>query len=487
MKPHVLSAILFSPRGGSAHAARVLARNLRKQGFAVTLVAGSRADLGAHGDARAFYGDVRPVGFDAALASETPLRFAGPAGSAPMHPSFEDRSGAADRVFAMLDDDEFECQVAAWCRELERAGAREADVLHLHHLTPINEAAARIAPDVPIVGQLHGTELLMLERIAGPDPPNWKYAERWAERMRGWAQACARLVVAPTGVERAVALLDVPRARVVALPNGVDVGLFTRRAIDRDAFWRRALVEEPRGWLPGEPEGSVHYREADVAALAAGPVVIYVGRFTEVKRLDRLISAFGRVQERLETPAGLVLVGGHPGEWEGEHPAEVVSRLGIPQVFLAGWHTHEELPDFFSAAEVVVLTSEREQFGQAIVEGMACGLPAVATRSLGPEAIIDDGETGWLVEPDDEMALAAALTEAVQDKDERERRGQLARVAVRERYSWSAASQQLGALLEEVAGGRVRGAESPQAKREVLSERSRSGPGREQNAPAFTS
>lgn len=421
----------------------------------MTLVAGSRGDQGAHGDARAFYGDVRVVDFDAALASDAPQRFAGLAGSAPLHPSFEDRIGAPDRVFAMLDDDEYELQVAAWSRELERAGARDADVLHLHHLTPLNEAAARIAPHVPIVGQLHGTELLMLERIAAADPPDWTYADRWAERMRGWAQNCSRLVVAPAGVDRVVSLLDVPRARVVAVPNGVDVELFTPRALDREAFWRRVLVEQPRGWLPGGPPGSARYREAAVVALAAGTVLLYVGRFTAVKRLDRLISAFGRAQRRLEAPVGLVLVGGHPGEWEGEHPAQIASRLGVAQVFLAGWRMQAELPDFFSAAEVVVLTSEREQFGQVIVEAMACGLPAVATRSLGPAAIIDDGQTGWLVKPDDEMALVTALTDAVQHTRERERRGQLARISARERYSWAGASQQLAALLEEVVAGRV--------------------------------
>ena len=85
------------------------------------------------------------------------------------------------------------------------AGAREADVLHLHHLTPINEAAARVAPDVPVVGQIHGTELLMLETIDAGPPVHWRYAERWATRMRGWANRCARLVVTPSGVERAVA------------------------------------------------------------------------------------------------------------------------------------------------------------------------------------------------------------------------------------------------------------------------------------------
>ena len=461
MKLRVLSAILFSPRGGSAHAARALARNLRDQGCAVTLVAGSRSDQGAYGDARAFYGNVHAVSFDAALASNAPQRFAGRAGAAPLHPSFEDRIGAPDRVFAMLDDDEYELQVAAWARELEGAGACDADVLHLHHLTPLNEAAARIAPHVPIVGQLHGTELLMLERIADADRPDWRYAERWAERIRGWAHNCARLVVAPAGVDRAVSLLGVPRARVVAVPNGVDVDLFTSRAVDREAFWRRVLVEQPQGSLPGGRPGSLRYREGDVMALAAGTVLLYVGRFTAVKRLDHLIGAFGRAQERLQAPVGLVLVGGHPGEWEGEHPAEIASHLGVPQVFLAGWHAQEDLPDFLSAADVVVLTSEREQFGQAIVEGMACGLPAIATRSLGPEAIIDDGETGWLVNPGDETALTSALTDAVQHEHERERRGQLARIAARERYSWAAASEQLTALLEEVAADGVRTPASP--------------------------
>jgi glycosyltransferase involved in cell wall biosynthesis len=451
MKPRVLSAILFSPRGGSAHAARALAHELRKQDYAITLVAGSRSDQGEHGDARVFYGNVRSVDFDAALASQTPQRFAAPPGSAPMHPSFEDRPGASDRVFAVLDDVEYELQVASWSRELERAGARRADVLHLHHLTPLNEAAARVAPNVPIVSQLHGTELLMLETIAAASPPGWRYAARWAERMRVWARRCARLVVAPAGVERAVTLLDVPRTMVVAIPNGVDVDVFTAGAVDREAFWRRVLIEQPRGWLPGEPPGSVRYRDADVVALAAGKVLLYVGRFTKVKRLDRLIAAFGRAQQQLEIPAGLVLVGGYPGEWEDEHPAQIAARLRVPHVFLAGWQTQEELPEFLSAAEAMVLTSEREQFGQAIVEGMACGLPAIATSSLGPAAIIDDGQTGWLVQPDDEDALTNALTDAARNDHERQRRGQLASIAVRERYSWAAAAQKLGAVLEEVA------------------------------------
>ena len=451
MALRVLSAVLFSPRGGSAHVARALARGLRAQGCAVTLVAGSRGGSDAHGDAEAFYGDVHAVDFGPALATEAPLRFEGRPGTAPMHPSFEERPGAPDRVFAMLDDLDYERQVRTWSRELESAGAREADVLHLHHLTPLNEAAARIAPGVPVVGQLHGTELLMLEQIEAGAPASWEYAERWAERLRLWAQRCACLLAAPAGTERAATLLGVSPERVIPLPNGADLESFRTQALDRGAFWQAVLVEEPQGWLPGKGPGSVRYAADDVAGLAERVVLIYVGRFTKVKRLDRLIGAFARAQQRVNTPAGLVLVGGHPGEWEGEHPAELATSAGAPAVFLAGWHSHEELPRFFSASDAVVLTSEREQFGQVLVEGMACEVPAIATRSLGPDSIIEDGKTGWLVDHD-EQALADALVEAIDDQDERKRRGRIAAETVRERFSWRAISERLASVLEEVAG-----------------------------------
>src|SRR5262245_11984620 len=83
--------------------------------------------------ARGFYRgiDVRPVEFDRALRAPDPM-----AADPPMHPSYEDRPGEADRVFARLDDDECERQVAAWSRALAEAGAADADVIHLSHLTP---------------------------------------------------------------------------------------------------------------------------------------------------------------------------------------------------------------------------------------------------------------------------------------------------------------------------------------------------------------
>src|SRR5689334_14790385 len=135
----VLMGLQFFPRGGSAHVARNLARNLPAVGWEPTIVSGSLSIPGRPGDARDFYRglDVRPFDMTAALDSPDPMR-----AEWPLHASYEDRPGAADRVFASLDDETFEHQARAWARALEAAGAAECDVLHLHHLTPLNAAAA---------------------------------------------------------------------------------------------------------------------------------------------------------------------------------------------------------------------------------------------------------------------------------------------------------------------------------------------------------
>lgn len=447
--PRVLSAIMFSPRGGSAHAARTLARQLPALGWTVRLVSGSRLDLGADGDARSFYAglDLQVVDFSAALRDPDPAHPRDPS-HVPMHPSYEDRPGAPDRVFAGLDDLELERHVRTWGAALRSAGALRADVLHLHHLTPINEAAQRLVPWIPVVGQLHGTELLMLERIEAGAPAGWRYAKRWAERMRAWAASCVALVVAPGAAGRAASLLRLDSSRLVEVPNGIEADRFRPLDIDRADHWRRHLVREPHGWRPGAGPGSVSYDESELDGLRTGTVLIYVGRFTEVKRLGLLIRAFALAQRRLKRPTALVLVGGHPGEWEGEHPLDAVCASGARNVFLAGWQAQDRLASFLSASDVIVLPSAREQFGQALVEGMACGLPAIAARSFGASRIVEHGRTGWLVPSDDLQRLASAIVEAVEVPNERRRRGELARQTVLERYSGGRMAAGVAAAFE---------------------------------------
>jgi glycosyltransferase involved in cell wall biosynthesis len=197
----------------------------------------------------------------------------------------------------------------------------------------------------------------------------------------------------------------------------------------------------------------VGYDDADLEAFqdAEGetPVLLYVGRFTEVKRVPLLVEAYAHARPGFARRAPLVLVGGFPGEWEGEHPLEAIRRTGVRDVFLAGWHEHADLPAFLAASDVVVLPSVREQFGQVLVEGMACGLPAIAVDAYGPGEVVAHGETGWLVPPDDQVALANALVHAVNCPDERHRRGEKASVVARERYSWPALADEVAAVYAD--------------------------------------
>jgi glycosyltransferase involved in cell wall biosynthesis len=451
----MLMGIYFYPRGGSAHATRALARELANNGVQVTLLAGSRSDLGEAALASSFYEglDLHTVDFTPAIRSADPLRYQGGPWTAPMHGSYEDRPGALDPVLAKLDDGELELQVRAWAAALERAAERGLDLLYLHHLTPLNEAAARVLPQVPVIGHVHGTELLMLEEIEEGPPAGRDYAAEWAGRLRRWAARCERIVVNDRGgLGRAAALLGLEQERFACISNGFDAA-FAPGAIDRRAHWRRHLVERPRGWLPGRPPGSVAYEEGDLEALE-GTVLLAVGRFTEVKRLPLLIAAFAQAQQDFDRRAALVLIGGHPGEWEGEHPAEAIARAGARDVFLAGWHGQGELPRFLRAGDLLVHASVREQFGQVLVEAMACGLPVIAVDRGGPATIVDDPATGWLVEPDDADGLAACMVAAVNDEEDRRQRGNRARERVVARYSWPHVGGELAALVRAV-GGRV--------------------------------
>src|SRR3954470_5512441 len=194
-------ALMFFPRGGSAQVARYVARFLPDAGWDVTLVAGSLGDESEASNASVFFegvSNLRTVDYTEARDAPDPL-----AATPPFQPSFEDRADAPDRVFAAVPDEAYERLVACWEDVLRDAGAADADVLHLHHLTPMNEAAARAFPDVPVVGHLHGTEVLMLNAIDQGPPSGWEFADAWAERMRRWARQCEKLLVlSPDAVDR---------------------------------------------------------------------------------------------------------------------------------------------------------------------------------------------------------------------------------------------------------------------------------------------
>jgi glycosyltransferase involved in cell wall biosynthesis len=469
----VAMGLLFYPRGGSALVAGYLSRALVAQGWKVTLACGSLGAEGALGNAATFFAgiDTVPAAYDDAVASwrrgEDPMD-----APFPMHPSYEEREGAPDRSFPRVSPEQGGRIVAAWARLIAgSADLRRARIFHLHHLTPIHEAAATVMPAVPIVTHLHGTELKMLDAIARGEPGAGQgpHARWWAERMGDAARgADATIVISPHQRGEAIRLLGLDPGTVHLLPDGVDVERFSVRRSDdeeRRARWLDWLVRDPQGWDEASATpGSVRYTEDEVVEAffdassgESRPVLMFVGRFLGFKRVPLLVRAYARARARMAAPVPLVIWGGAPGEWEGEHPHSVVTRAGVDGVFFAGWRGHDDLPLGLACADCFVAPSTDEPFGLVYLEAMACGLPVIGTLSGGPPSFVNvvPGEPdGWLVPPDDEAALAEAIAQAVNERSECRRRGENAARHVRDSYSWNGLAGRFTQLYEDVAAAR---------------------------------
>jgi glycosyltransferase involved in cell wall biosynthesis len=465
MSRRVGMGVIFYPRGGSAQVIRYLAAALRRLDWDVDLLAGSLGEPGERTHAESFYRNLRVTAADYRPAIEAHARGLDPVAEAmPMHPSFEHRPGAPDRLMASISPALGEHLARAWEPLVESAfGADPPELIHLHHLTPLHEALARRLAGLPLVTHLHGTELKMIERaIAGEASSEWRHATHWVEAMRRWAARSDRLLVlSPHDRVEAERLLGADPATVTWVPNGVDIARFTPLELstsERLRRWRRWLVEEPLGWSEGRGPGSVVYSERELSAFidpstgGAAPVLLFVGRFTAVKRIPLLIRAYARARERFVRPAPLVIWGGFPGEWEGEHPHTVAAEEGARDVFFVGWRGHTELPEGLGCSDVMAMPSIKESFGQVLVEAMACGVPPIAANAGGPPSFVNvepARPNGWLVEPDDLEGLAEALVQGVNDPGGRTERARNGLAAVRRDFSWTGVAERVAAVYEE--------------------------------------
>ena len=495
--------LMFYPRGGSAQVARYLSRALLEFGWEIGLASGSLGSPGELTHAGTFYEGLQVEAADYTPALER-FRHGGDqlAGPLPFHASFEDRRGAPDPVFAALGPEQAEAQVSAWTGVLERAGFDHVDVLHLHHLTPMHEAAARLCPERPLVTHLHGTELKMLDRIERLDavavaldtsldrlaasvnssalpsdchlpetdrkllrqtnPSRYRYGKDWAARLAVSAHRSRRIVcISPHDASEAVRLLGVSDDLIEVMPNGVDTDLFERAALTRDerlGYLRHWLVDDPQGWDESGFPGSIRYPLSALDAFTGDrgellPILLYVGRYLDFKRVPLLVRAYARAQARFKRPAPLLIWGGSPGEWEGEHPYRVATELAVDGVFFSGWRGHDELPLGLSCADVFVGPSVDEPFGLVLLEAMSCGLPVITTATGGPRSFVNTvagKPNGWLVAPDDVDALADALVEAVSDDAARTGRAHHASQQIRGGYSWRVLAGRFDALYTDL-------------------------------------
>jgi glycosyltransferase involved in cell wall biosynthesis len=153
---------------------------------------------------------------------------------------------------------------------------------------------------------------------------------------------------------------------------------------------------------------------------------------------------------RLQVPAQLCVVGDGPLR---ASLARLAADLGIQDnVHWLG--ERDDIPAILAGADCLLLSSHREGLSNAILEGMAAGLPVVATAVGGNVELVKDAETGWLVQDDDHMALAARAAALLADADLRRRLGAAARRRVAEQYSEAMMVARMAEIYHDVAGRR---------------------------------
>ncbi len=175
------------------------------------------------------------------------------------------------------------------------------------------------------------------------------------------------------------------------------------------------------------------------------PVIVAAGRLAEAKNYPLLIDAMSLL--RAKVPARLFILG--QGELEGAIRARIAERGLGDAVVLCGFQKNPW--KFIGKADVFVLTSHYEGFGNVLVEAMACGVPVVATASAGTRDIVRDGVDGVLVERHEAAAVAAALERVLGDDASRRRLAEDARAGAR-RFALPTVAAQYDAVFGSLAG-----------------------------------
>ncbi len=238
-----------------------------------------------------------------------------------------------------------------------------------------------------------------------------------------WALANADAVTAVSAdLARRAAALSGGRP-VHVIPNGVDAALFA----------------------PAAPSGAL----ATQLELGNLPTIGFVGEARLKKGLGVLLLAFERLA-RMQ-PVQLLLVGGVRDDdadvlnvFQRQHP-------GLP-VRVVPHTPHERLPAIYNLLDVLVLPSRRDGLPNALLEGMACARPVVASAVGGILDVVTHGRDGLLTPPGDVEALTDTVRLLLHSPDRRRALGEAARQTVQSRFTIEREVAQNAEIYDQLVG-----------------------------------
>lgn len=302
-------------------------------------------------------------------------------------------------------------------REFTRANGVHYDLVHAHYwLSGVAARSLRQAWGIPFVQMFH-TLGHMKNRIAQSE------AERESElriQVETELMAQADRLIAATLAETAQMqwLYGANVSRAVIIPPGVDTNLFHPSSM---------------------PEAKAHLG-LDVDRI----LLLFVGRIEPLKGLETLLRALAILKQRGVCQCeqlALSIIGGDPDDpatrnAEMERIKALRRELDLEgMVTLLGKQGQDDLPDYYAAADAVIMPSHYESFGMVALEAMACGTPVIASEVGGLAFLVKDGETGYTVPDRDPELLADKICTLITDPLLRARMGEQAAQYARG-YSW---------------------------------------------------
>jgi glycosyltransferase involved in cell wall biosynthesis len=190
-------------------------------------------------------------------------------------------------------------------------------------------------------------------------------------------------------------------------------------------------------------------RDSARGALGIAPnatVFVIVANLIPYKGHGDLIAAFSRIKSKLRDPWFLFCLGRDDGI--AFQLQSQINEAGLQEnIQLMG--ARSDVPDFLRLADIGILCSHEEGFSNAILEGMAAGLPMVVTNVGGNAEAVVDGQTGYVVPPHDSAALGEALLKLA-NNPHRAVMGEAGRQRARELFSMNACIDAYEALYCEV-------------------------------------
>jgi glycosyltransferase involved in cell wall biosynthesis len=244
------------------------------------------------------------------------------------------------------------------------------------------------------------------------------------------------------------------RFRWLKAPFQILLGLITARAADLVLAPSAATAAEIRRDYRVEDVAVIPNVTGGLAVAPAGEMegppgyLLFVGRLRIRKGVEVLLEALRELRGRV--PGAVLKIAG-----DGEHRSALERKaagLGLTVSFL-GARDGSQVRALLAGAAALVVPSIYEGMPLVVLEAMERGVPVVASAVSGIPEVVVDGETGWLVPPEDPEALAGALEEVLADAPEARRRGEAGRRRIEERYRPAVAAASWRAAVQGKLGG----------------------------------